>query len=286
MIEETLVTFPAGGLTGTSTVAEILDVRGGVGLVVSETPFHPLDHTWPDQPADLGTVTVGPHQYRVLDCVTGAQDTATGAVELDEEITARRGDTARSWFVLHIVEAEPGDIELGEEILLEVDGERRSALSAGHTACHLVALALNEALGDRWRKDVPTDSLGNPNFDRLAIISSKIREFGSRDEYRLGKSLRKKGFTVDGLEEALPAVTARINERLAGWIAQDAKAWIDAPTPALTAARTWHCALPESEASVLCGGTHLATTKDLCRVTVTLELSEAALIVTTEVEGG
>ncbi len=60
----TLVTFPTGATEGASAVRELVPLgvpelpAGGLGLIVDTTPFHPVDHTWPDQPGDSGTVLV------------------------------------------------------------------------------------------------------------------------------------------------------------------------------------------------------------------------------------
>ena len=87
---------------------------------------------------------------------------------------------------------------------LVVDADYRTRLSVGHTACHLASLALNRAVADRWKKEVRADGLGAPDFDGTAIDVSLIVENGSVDTYRLGKSLRKRGFVTEGIAEALP----------------------------------------------------------------------------------
>lgn len=235
------------------------------GTIVAETPFHPLDHTWPDQPADEGTIG----GLAVVDCVTGAVEEGGETVHLGEDIPVRRGTSGWNWLVVHVTD---GPVP-GREVELVVDEARRRALSAGHTACHLTALALNAALADRWRKEIPADGLGRPDFDQTAITSSRILPDGSRDVYRLGKSLRRKGFTAEGLAEDLPEIAQRVNDRLKEWIAADAPVWIDSPGSELTARRTWHCGLPEGEVAIPCGGTHLSRTSRLGSVTATLELS-------------
>lgn len=241
------------------------------GLVVAETPFHPLDHTWPDQPADRGTIGGLP----VLDCLTGARS-PEGQVLLGGDIPVRRGADGWDWLVVHVTAAP---LEAGAEVELEVDAAHRAALSAGHTACHLAALALNAALAGRWRKEAVTDALGHPDFDQSAITSSRIIPYGSVDVYRLGKSLRRKGFTADGLDAA--EVAGEVNDRLADWVAAAAPVRLEVPGSELTARRTWRCALPEGEASIPCGGTHVRHTGELGAVTVELELSEQALTMRT-----
>ncbi|WP_460367077.1 alanyl-tRNA editing protein [Actinocorallia lasiicapitis] len=282
------MTFPSGATTGTSTVLLTVPYPGGgFGTVVARTPFHPLDHTWPDQPSDTGFLTVDGRTLGVRDCVTGAlrHGAAAGELVLGEAIEERRGDDGLYWLVVHVTDGEPPPP--GTQVTLTVDADRRHALSAGHTGCHLAALALNAAMAARWRKEIRTDALGSPDFDQTAIISSRIHPFGSVDVYRLGKSLRKKGFTVEELAEELVALTAAVTERLASWARDDARVWVDSPRPDLTARRTRHCALPEGEVSIACGGTHLDSTGPLAPAAVTLTLGAdgAELTMTTSVSG-
>ncbi|WP_084963115.1 metal-dependent hydrolase [Thermoactinospora rubra] len=268
----THVTFPHGQVSGRSTVVATVPADGRHGVVVAETPFHPLDHTWPDQPADRGTLDGSP----VLDCVTGAA--RDGQVLLGSDIPVRRGDDGWAWLVVHVLDRP---VPVGAEVELEADPAYRAALSAGHTGCHLAALALNGVLAGRWRKEVAPDSLGHPDFDQAAITSSRIVEHGSLDVYRLGKSLRRKGFSADGLDPV--EIADQVNEVLKGWVAADAPVWVDAPGPELTARRTWNCDLPVGRATIPCGGTHVTRTGELGGVRVELSLEEAALTMRTTV---
>ncbi|MFJ4794779.1 alanyl-tRNA editing protein [Kitasatospora purpeofusca] len=277
----THVSFPAGAVTGESTVLAVHPLDGGrYAVVTGATPFHPLDHTWPDQPADLGTLTVDGVELAVVDCLTGAVGPDGGQVLVGADIPVRRGDEEWSWLVLHVLAADPGDI-VGRSAALAVDAGRRGALSASHSGCHLLALALNEALAPRWRKDPGrTDAFGHPDFDSLAMASSVMDTEASTDTYRLGKSLRKKGFTAEATEEfpaladALPELTEAVNRRLAGWVAADAAVRIDVPGPELTARREWNCELPEGAARIFCGGTHLHHLGELAELCTELRLSE------------
>ncbi|MGW4897722.1 metal-dependent hydrolase [Kitasatospora sp. NPDC004240] len=277
----THVSFPAGAVTGESPVLAVRPLADGRYAVVTEaTPFHPLDHTWPDQPADLGTLTVNGTGLAVVDCLTGAVGPEGGELLVGADIPVRRGDEEWSWLVLHVVEGDPGDIA-GAVATLAVDPERRAALCASHSGCHLLALALNAALAPRWRKDPGrADAFGHPDFDSLAMASSVMDTEASTDTYRLGKSLRKKGFTTEATEEfpalaeALPALTEAVNARLAAWVAADAPVRIEVPGPELTARRQWHCELPEGGAQIFCGGTHLHHLGQLVGLTTELRLSE------------
>ena len=268
----TQVTFPAGTVDGRSTVLAVVPLADGrYGVVTESTPFHPLDHTWPDQPADTGSLTVDGTELPVLDCVTGGVS-PEGELSLGADIPVRRGAEDWAWLVVHVVEAP---VAVGAPVELRVDADRRAALSAAHTGCHLLALALNEALAPRWRKDPGrADALGHPDFDSLAMDSSRMDTQASTDVYRIGKSLRKKGFTGDDLAADLPALTAAVNDRLAAWVAADAPVRIEAPGPELTARRRWACDLPEGPASIFCGGTHLQGLGELAALSTELRLSE------------
>ncbi len=297
----THVSFPGGAVSGESTVLAVhLLADGRYGVVTAATPFHPLDHTWPDQPADTGTLTLGGVELAVVDCLTaaigrdGATGTGGGEIVVGAQIPVRRGDEDWSWLVLHVLAELPGADAVagtagivGAPVTLTVDADRRAALCAAHTGCHLLALALNAALAPRWRKDPGrSDAFGNPDFDSLAMASSVMDTEASTDVYRLGKSLRKKGFTAEAIEavegagglpslaEALPAITADVNERLAAWVAADAPVRIEVPGPELTARRRWHCELPAGPADIACGGTHLHRLGQLAELRTELTLSE------------
>jgi alanyl-tRNA synthetase len=285
--DTTLVTFPSGATEGASAVREIVPLGaqdrpgGGIGLIVDTTPFHPVDHTWPDQPGDRGTVLVDGVVHPVVDAVTGAIGPA-GEFALGADIPVKRGDEAWTWQVVHVLESVPEPAALlGGNAQLRVDVGRRRALSAAHTGCHVMALALNEALAERWRRSPGReDSFGRPDFDAIAMESSLMDEHAGTDRYRIGKSLRKKGFDPDGLAEQLPELADRVNARLAGWIAADAAVRIEVfggeKTAKLTARREWVCELPEGTASIFCGGTHVTRLGELESLQCALSLSEDA----------
>ncbi|MEV4616580.1 metal-dependent hydrolase [Kitasatospora sp. NPDC049258] len=280
----THVSFPAGTVRGEAAILAVHRLADGRPAVITEaTPFHPLDHTWPDQPADHGSLTVDGVEHAVVDCLTGALGPDGGDVLVGAEIPVRRGDEDWSWLVLHVLpqsSAETLGEVVGRTAQLQVDAERRGLLSAAHSGCHLLALALNEALAPRWRKDPGrADAFGNPDFDSLAMASSVMDTEASTDTYRLGKSLRKKGFGTEATEDlpaladALPAVAEAVNRQLAAWVAADAAVRIEVPGPELTARRRWHCELPAGPAEIFCGGTHLHHLGELSELRTELTLS-------------
>lgn len=265
----TSITYPSGALTSTGTVAHVADVGDGrTAVVLDATAFHPVDTAWPDQPADRGTLTSGGRVHEVVDAVVGATD--GGKLLLGPDVPVRTGTEGWTFVVAHVVEGD-GPVA-GDVVEVDVDASYRAALSAGHTACHLASLALDAALAGAWRKDVPTDALGAPAFDSLAISESRILPDASRDVYRIGKSLRRKGFDPDALND-LDGLAASVNARLAEWIAAGGAVRIEADGPALADRRTWVCELPGAEARIPCGGTHVASLAELAAATVAFEVN-------------
>jgi alanyl-tRNA synthetase len=252
---DTIVDYPDGATSSRGVVLATLVLDGGLGVVLDRTAFHAVDAGWPDQPADRGSLSVDGIPYPVLDAVVGA--TEGGEILIGRDIPVRTGAEGWSFVVVHVVAADAA-IRVGDAVEVTVDEGYRNALSAGHTACHLASLALDAALADAWSKEVPADALGAPGFDALACASSRIDEFESTDVYRVGKSLRRKGFDPAAFDD-LAAIEARTNARLAEWVATDAAIRIDRDGDGLGDRRRWVCQLPGGDAVIPCGGTHLTS---------------------------
>lgn len=282
--EETHVTFPAGSTREESNIlwAGIAEISGDSGseareiLLTQSTPFHPIDHTWPDQPGDSGVIEVGGHSYDVTDCLTGAVSKTDGTFLLGRSIPVRRGDPDWMFVAAHVIRGTGRDLRplAGADAVLKVDAARRLLLSASHTSCHLMALALNMSVRHLWRKEVQADSLGNPNFDQAAIEESRITTEASVDRYRVGKSIRKKGLDASALLADLTSVQAATGEHLREWLKQDAPVTIQAPAGNLSEVRIWTCALSEGTVSLPCGGTHLQNLRQLEGIEVTIDAHE------------
>ncbi|WP_102191835.1 hypothetical protein [Microbacterium aurantiacum] len=281
-VTDTIVTFPAGGLRGDARILQIESRQDGAVIVLDATPFHPVDHTWPDQPGDTGALVSEAGRVLVTDTEMAARSDA-GEFALGAEIPVRRGSEGWSWFVAHRIETAdaPAWLAAGSTVVAEADAERRAALSRGHTACHLASLALDLALADLWRKDPGADALGSPDFEGRANQSSRIHDDGSVDEYRLGKSLRKAGFDTETFVATLVERQERINAQLAAWVASGARSRIEVDGPTIVDRRRWHCELPEGEAVILCGGTHVASLAEFSAISVSLDLSDPQLLVMT-----
>lgn len=264
----TIVTYPAGAVAGDGTVLHVEPLHDGRhAVLLDSTPAHPVDAAWPDQGPDRATLTWAGGSAELLDCVVGATD--GDALHLGADIPVRKGTEGWAFVVAHLVADAPPE---GAEVAVAVDAGHRRALSLGHSGCHLVSLALDRAMADRWSKPVPADQLGRPGFDALACTASRILEHGSRDTYRLGRSLRKKGFAVDGLADALPAIEAEVNAALAEWGAAGGAMRIEREGDALTDRRAWVCEHPEGTVRMACGGTHAGSIEELGSVHATLRL--------------
>ncbi|MGB3909114.1 MAG: metal-dependent hydrolase [Pseudolysinimonas sp.] len=259
---DTIVDYPAGATTSRGVVLATLPLPDGLGVVLDRTAFHAVDAGWPDQPADRGALA----GQEVIDAVVGATD--GGEILIGGDIPVRTGAERWAFVVAHVVAADT-PIQVGDEVDVTVDEGYRHALSAGHTACHLASLALDAALASAWTKEVAADTLGAPGFDALACASSRIHEFGSTDVYRVGKSLRKRGFDVSALDD-VRAVEDAANARLADWVATGAGIRIDRDGDGLGDRRRWVCELPGGDAVIPCGGTHLTSLGELAAVRVEL----------------
>ena len=271
---DTLVSYPDGAIVSTGTVLHVEPLDDGLSAVILDTTaFHPVDTAWPDQPSDRGAIRGAAGEVRIERAVMGG--IRDGALLLGSDLPVRTGTEGWAFVVAHLVDgAAPAE---GERVEVVADAELRAALCAGHTACHLASLALDGALADSWSKETPLDALGHPAFDQLAIVTSRIHEHGSIDTYRIGKSLRRKGFTPAGLDDP-GAVAARTNELLDVWVAAGGAVRIERDDAAITARRTWVCTLPVGEVRIPCGGTHVDDLSAFAGIEVVLERAD--------VEGG
>lgn len=273
-LSDTIVDYPAGATSSRGVAVATLPLPDALGVVLDRTAFHAVDAGWPDQPADRGTLEVGGVAHPVRDAIVGA--TEGGAIIVGRDIPVRTGTEGWAFVVVHLLAPDVA-VEVGAAAQVTVNEGYRRALSAGHTACHLASLALDAALAGAWRKDVPPDALGAPGFDALACESSRIGENASLDVYRVGKSLRRKGFDPAALDD-LDAIAASANDRLAAWVATGAGIRIDRDGDHLGDRRRWVCELPDGDAVIPCGGTHVNSLTELAAVRVDLERDE--------VEGG
>lgn len=274
-IADTRVTYPVGDLTASARVLAVEPAGDGrLAVITDVTSIHPVDAAWPDQPADRGVIRANGTELEVLDAVVAATDGT--ALHLGEDVPVRKGSEGWAFLVAHLVAppAPGAGLAEGDTVEIEADGALRRALSVGHTACHVASLALNQALRGRWSKPAREDALGAPDFDGLAIQTSRIEPYGSTDRYRLNKSLRRAGFDANGLADELAAVETSIAATLADWVAAGGDVRIDRDGDGLTDRRRWVCELPAGTASIPCGGTHAGSLGELAAVRVSLTLDD------------
>ena len=270
---DTIVTYSTGALSAHARVLHVATTpEGRLALITDVTSIHPVDAAWPDQPADVAVVRSAGGEWPVRDAVVAATDGTEFFLGVD--IPVRRGSDGWAFLVAHLLDAGTPLAE-GDEVELEADASVRRSLSIGHTACHAASLALNRALAGNWSKPARQDALGSPDFDGIAIASSRITPEASTDTYRLNKSLRRAGFDTGALAvDGLDALAASVEAVVAEWAAAGADVQVVRDGERLTDRRYWECRLPEGVARIACGGTHAASLAELGPVTVRFELAD------------
>ncbi|RYI26079.1 MAG: metal-dependent hydrolase [Acetobacteraceae bacterium] len=271
-VEGTVVTFAGGSLREDARVIFSAEIAGEWLIITDRSPFHPVSLSWPDQPGDRGWMLCGSERLRVLESREALLHSATGVLSVGDEARAlKRADPGLTSVVLHVTEAPPSTTT----VTLEVDAPFRAALSRQHTGVHLAALALNNVASGFWTKDPQDpDGLGAPNLDKSAVTRSEIGLEASLDHYRLGKSLRKKGFEAAGFLSDLPARGAAMNAVLREMLATPAVVRITPAEGPLADRRLWTTRLNGTDVKMPCGGTHLADLAELAKVTVSLTATE------------
>lgn len=283
LMEGTIVTFAGGSLAETANVVLVAEREGQAIVVTDRTPFHPESLTWPDQPGDRGELVFADGQkVEIRDSSEAVLNVATGMLLAgDAALGQRRGDPDLRAVVLHLLAAGPLP-KGGDVVRLTVDKARRDALSVQHTGVHLAALALNQCAASFWTKDAQDpDTLGFPNLDQAAVTRSEIGETASLDVYRLGKSLRKRGFDRDAFLADLAGCMTTINATLYTMLAGSAPVRVTPAEGPLGDRRQWSTRLGGQEASMPCGGTHVADLSRLARITVELQPVEDGFAMTT-----
>lgn len=260
------ISFPLG-VTNASTKIHRLEsdpVKKRVFVVLQESCFHPRDFRWPDQPADRGRIEIHGGETLVVQDVAKLCLRPNEDALFDREIQYSRKDMPEGarlvCSLVFPIESLP-TLErawtLQSDIACFVDEQYRQALSVGHSFGHLASFALNEVLAPLWRKPVVLDSRGFPDFIRLTQIDSTVYENGTKDVYRLGKSLRKQGFSTLDLLATLSSFAGQAKQSILAWLERQPHAWMTSDGPALDDSRRWFCRLNEQEFWMFCGGTHI-----------------------------
>ncbi|HEX6399411.1 MAG TPA: alanine--tRNA ligase, partial [Actinomycetota bacterium] len=88
----------------------------------------------------------------------GTIRTPSGSIRVVDTVAA--GDS-----ILHVGVVESGEIRPGEEVVAQVDAERREATARAHTSTHIVHATLRELLGDHARQAGSLVEPGRLRFD-------------------------------------------------------------------------------------------------------------------------
>ncbi|MDR3355403.1 MAG: hypothetical protein LBO21_10210, partial [Synergistaceae bacterium] len=236
-------------------------------------------------PADKGFVenSLG-RRYDLADAVFLGEG-PDGVVYVDDDIPVKKDDPDWSFCVGHIIHGDRPNLDKGSPVILQVDNSYRFKLSRAHSASHVMSFALNKSLVPRWRRGFPlVDDMGSPNFDAAAIEKSVISPLLSTDCYRLGRSLRRRGFTIEGLKDDIGFHEKEINRLIDEWLQNDSPVSIKSDGDHLTSDKYWSAVLGGVEVGMRCGGTHVSRLSEIGTIIVNLDIQDdETLIITTSV---
>ena len=262
IFKDTEITYPSGKTEEKSTIIAVSTLpndENKIAIFFNKTPFHPIDFRWPDQPADRGYIIVEDQTIAIDNCLVAVKPLREDYLFFDKEIPAKCNEMdGWKFLVAHIVEYPESKAEklIGKKAILQVDVSYRIQLSCAHTACHLAALALNQVLLEYWSKEFKKlDARGNPDFDSCAILSSNIIQNESKDIYRVGKSLKKKGLDTLRVFSEMKIIENKVNQLLQEWLNLKLKFEVTPENTNLSTRRKW-IAVDDKKifASILCGG--------------------------------
>lgn len=277
-VSPTQVQFCHGIWSLTSKVQLVKHEADKTYVITEQSPFHPVSHIWPDHPADKGNLALGSESHQVVDCLVGAVDLATGELFVDSAIPVKRDQFGWAFVVVHVLDGEV-TVSVDADVSLNVDQSYQRALSRGHSAGHLAYLALNKVLveGSYWRKQADRlDPHGHYDFNSYAQETSFVSEDRCVDQYRLGKTLRKRGLNSADMLTNLEQIALQVNQQLVDWLATGADVVMECQGKALTHSRYWHCDLGERAPAVIpCGGTHVKSLKEYATINVELRQIDA-----------
>ena len=226
-----------------------------VGIVLDRTNFYA---EMGGQESDEGRMLV------TREARSGAGDANVGGEFRVEHVAVYGG------YVLHVGRVVRGEIRVGDDVQLFVEGQRRSQIMANHTATHLLNWALREALGEGVEQ---RGSLVAP--DRLRFDFSHAKPVSPAELGAIERMVREK------IEAGLPvyAETAPLNlaRSITGLRAVFGEAYPDpvrvvsigAPVSALldnTTNPEWRKYSVE-----FCGGTHVGNTREIGAFALTEE---------------
>ncbi len=276
----TQITYPSGATQARSTIEDVVQKPGNnhaIGIVTKVTCMHPRDFRWPDQPADRGSLLINGKLVSVTDTVKAR--VIEGGYQIDKDITLQRGkeSSEATLVVIHCLD-EMIDARTGDNVDISVDQDYRFSISSGHSASHLLTLGLNEVLSDFWKKVPRIDENGFPAFTEMTLVKSEISEFACQDTFRIGKSLKKKGFDAELLWQSLPEIEMKLNEFIDNIVSDNSAKVLMRPSEcSINEHRKWHLDANRSYTKS-CGGTHLTNFSQISHMRVALSQGDQVLI--------
>ncbi len=257
-------------------IVAISEFEGKTLVVLDNTCCHARDLKWSDQSADKGVLRFAGQAFDLCDCFAFTQ-----ADELALSFAAELDDTVK--LVAHVVDVNLAEcpFKLGDVLRVERDQAHRLAMSAGHTACHIACIAINKAMHGFWKKPVPCDDAEHYDFDKLALRSSVIHDYGSEDIYSLSKSMKKKGLDIAAVKAAVGEIEQAINDDLYAWSQQGIGCQLNPQQGTIADFRQWQGQFNGWNVTIPCGGTHLQGPLAIQSLAVSLVLDDSTLVMTT-----
>jgi alanyl-tRNA synthetase len=201
-----------------------------VAVITAETPFYGEQG---GQAGDSGTMTSGRARASVLDV---------------------KRPVSALW--VHLVELAAGELHVGDEVRLAVDGSRRDAIRRNHSATHLMHWALRHVLGDHVAQK---GSLVAP--DRLRFDFSHFAPLTTAERRQVEDLVNARvRANVPAETQVLPIADAK----KAGAIAFFGEKYGDTVR-----------VISMGESKEFCGGTHVARTGDIAFFKITEETGVA-----------
>ncbi len=235
--EGTVTALVAGGTEATS-----LTTGAEGAVVVNQTPFYAESG---GQTGDTGVILGDGFRFRVTD-------------------TRKEGDGV----FVHVGVVEAGPIAVGAAVRLLVDGERRTAIRANHSATHILHEALREVLGDHVAQKGSLVSA-----DRLRFDFSHPKPI-SADELTRVEDIAN-GVVLQNTE-----VTTRLmsidDAQASGARALFGEKYGDEVRVVAMGRQTDGNRAGRSFSVELCGGTHVRRTGDIGLVSIVAESAVAA----------
>lgn len=269
------VTFHKGSCQEKTFVVALVQHGENFIVIVETTPFHPRDYRFCDQPQDRGYIEdVQGKRYPLADVVF-VGISPEGIFSVDEEIPVKKNEPGWYFCVGHVIHGDRPTLSSKSPITLQVDETNRSALSRAHSAAHMMALSLNRTLAPLWLEESPCpDALDAPDFDHVTLESSSVSPMHCRDVYRIGKSLRKKGFAGDSLKADLKRHEDELNALIEKWLLEDVPVVVRADGDDLTSFRSFCTRIEGRSVEIPCGGTHVRSLREIGNVLVRLSMPD------------